>query len=207
MGRFPLVCFILFCSFAPNGGGNEICRTRPGAPSLFILGAVKGGTTALHANLRGLAGIKHPPLARKELFFFNDEVKFAKGDSHYAQLLGVDGCPQPLTRRRNNNNNPRRASSFAKQSHRPLTPNNSTVAEQDEIGGANGMSRSTIVKPIKNGEEAASNLAIRVPPSNFTPPSPPSLYMDGTPLYLVNPTALTRAARAAPWALWVVSRI
>jgi len=68
------------------------CGLGEGRPSLFILGAVKAGTTAIHHNLRNVFPM--PPGIAKELFFFNDDEKQSKVDSlrAYAAHLGAPGC-------------------------------------------------------------------------------------------------------------------
>lgn len=54
-------------------------------PSLIVLGAMKGGTSALYSMLAAHPTVLTPQ--RKELHFFNRDVEYAKGMDHYRAMF------------------------------------------------------------------------------------------------------------------------
>lgn len=54
-------------------------------PSLIVLGAMKGGTSALYTMLAAHPAVLPP--VRKELHFFNNDEQYAKGMDHYRSMF------------------------------------------------------------------------------------------------------------------------
>ena len=82
---------------AGGGGVAQPCDLSRVRPYALIPGAVKAGTTALHAGLVEALGLGEGP--PKEVYFFNDEARYALGTRAYAARLGcgdgvrLDGSP------------------------------------------------------------------------------------------------------------------